>query len=330
MPRKPKENNRPDGVEAAPAQGAGAAAGPGVLLRQIRQKAGLSLEQVCQRTKISERMARALEEERFGDLPSLAHARAFSVAMAESCGADPEPLRQAWSRLQGPRRAPSAPQPPAAGLENASVRRAEAPGAGQRWVLWAALALGVVLVLWLLSGLTSRKVSLPATGLVAGGPEAEITPDKAALGLAPVSPQALATQAALPVGAALSVAGPSSREAVLRLRARRDCWLSLNIDGQDLPLITLKRGEKRTWQVDHKAILLAGNVGALRVWWQGRNLGYLGPLGRRQNGLVFEVGQAWREDSGQSLPVPAQVTDAAFAPESPAAAAAESPTAANP
>jgi hypothetical protein len=95
----------------------------------------------------------------------------------------------------------------------------------------------------------------------------------------------------------------------LVLRARRPCWLVLQIDGQKLPTVTLEEGEKRSWPVTQKAVLLAGNVGALRVWWRGDNLGYLGELGSRQNGLTFEAGKAFHVDHGHDLPLPAGVPE---------------------
>jgi hypothetical protein len=93
------------------------------------------------------------------------------------------------------------------------------------------------------------------------------------------------------------------------LRARRPCWLVLQIDGQRLPTITLQDGDKRSWPVHQKAVLLAGNIGALRVWWRGDNLAYLGELGSRANGVTFEVGKAFRFDKGAALALPAGVPE---------------------
>jgi hypothetical protein len=95
----------------------------------------------------------------------------------------------------------------------------------------------------------------------------------------------------------------------LTLRARRPCWLVLEIDGQRLPTVTLKDGDKFNWSVHQKAVLLAGNVGALRVWWNGDNFGYLGELGHRANAIVFEGGHAPRYDKTAALKLPPGVPE---------------------
>jgi hypothetical protein len=73
--------------------------------------------------------------------------------------------------------------------------------------------------------------------------------------------------------------------------------------------VTLHDGDKLRWPVETRAKLLAGNVGALRVWWRGDNLGYLGELGVRANALVFERGKAPRYDKEMALPLPAGVPE---------------------
>ncbi|MGH7443218.1 MAG: helix-turn-helix domain-containing protein, partial [bacterium] len=57
-------------------------------LTGLRLGSGLSVEVVCQRTKIQARFVAALEAGRWGEVPSNTHVRAFSVAIAKACGAD--------------------------------------------------------------------------------------------------------------------------------------------------------------------------------------------------------------------------------------------------
>jgi hypothetical protein len=85
--------------------------------------------------------------------------------------------------------------------------------------------------------------------------------------------------------------------------------LVLELDGQRLPTMTLQDGDKLNWSVSRRAVLLAGNVGALRIWWQGENLGYLGELGQRANALVFEPGKAPRLDPSSALKLPAGIPE---------------------
>jgi hypothetical protein len=59
-----------------------------VYLQRLRREAGLTLAQVCDRTKIQVRYVEALEAGRYGELPSNTHLRAFSLALAQACGGD--------------------------------------------------------------------------------------------------------------------------------------------------------------------------------------------------------------------------------------------------
>jgi hypothetical protein len=95
----------------------------------------------------------------------------------------------------------------------------------------------------------------------------------------------------------------------MTLRARRACWLVLELDGERLPTITMQDGDKLRWTVAKKARLLAGNVGALRVWWMHDNWGYLGELGQRANAIIFEPGKAPRLDRSQALSLPPGVPE---------------------
>ncbi len=328
-------------------------------LLRLRREAGLTVEQVCERTKIQSRFVRALEEGRFGELPSNAHLRAFSLALAQVCGGDSEqtalwvrrtlasvaapgatdgkepsltpsqrgagagPLQaQAKGPLGSPLAAAAIPAAPGIALRRPDPARLAAheaaqaaegllQGASQRlkalpWQALLVLAGGASLLsVGLLWGVHHWRqqlpVTVPGTSAQAGPGEpaaAEKSAEKAPLKAGAKAEAVQSTAMAAPVPAA-----------ELTLRARRPCWLVIQIDGQRLPTVTMQDGDKRSWPVSQKAVLLAGNIGALRVWWRGENLGYLGELGNRVNGLVFEPGKPFRVDSGVRLPLPAGVPE---------------------
>ncbi len=142
--------------------------------------------------------------------------------------------------------------------------------------------------------------AVPAPGALGGGPVGRL------------APEAMRAYDAASAGASVSASGTAAgadagAPTSLVLRARRPCWLVLKVDGRPPETLTLADGQKVRFQVDDRAVLLAGNIGALRVWWQGDNLGYLGPLDRRTNGLVFERGHEPRPDPGADLPLPAGI-----------------------
>src|SRR5690606_25287068 len=59
-------------------------------LQDLRRTAQLSVQQVCERTKIQARFVEALEAGRYGEVPSNTHLRAFSLSIAQVCGGDAE------------------------------------------------------------------------------------------------------------------------------------------------------------------------------------------------------------------------------------------------
>lgn len=294
-------------------------------LRSLRQAAGISQAEVCQATKIQARFVRALEDGQWSELPSNTHLRAFAVAMAKACGADGVATAALVQALLGA----SAPAKAARSFDTPAPRPSEA---------LVPTGLGGGLPRLAMDGPLAPSEP-PATSLAAASARLRSLPLAALLGLLAVagalsysaawgmeqwrkhgtqvllSPPAAATEAPplLAAPSALSAAVATQTAPVpatgLTLRARRPCWLVLQIDGQRLPTVTMKDGDKLNWEVRQRAVLLAGNVGALRVWWRGDNLGYLGELGHRANALVFEPGHPPRYDKTAALKLPPGVVD---------------------
>lgn len=323
-------------------------------LQDLRRSASLSVAQVCERTKIQARYVEALEEGRFGEVPSNTHLRAFSLSIAQACGGDAErcallvrrvlaasaPTTSAPRSFDTPAPAPAeavkawtpaVPAPvdarPSAGgaprlaVEGPALTRAAATSALPTHGLAAAsarlrsLPLGLLLGLLALAAIISYSA---AWGLDQWrhkqAQQAIQAPVEAVEAAAKTDAADKAAPANSP-GPAPAVAAAASADAALApttelvLRARRPCWLVLEIDGERLPTVTLQDGDKLRWPVKQRAKLLAGNVGALRVWWRGDNLGYLGELGVRANALVFDRGKAPRMDQSQALALPPGVPE---------------------
>lgn len=270
----------------------------GAWLAFLRQDAGLSLAQLATKTKILPRHLEGLERGDWHGIPSKVHARAFALAFARACEADEDEaiarLRKAMDQAQAPeesRLAPAAapkaaPEEGAEAVRSAATAELEGLQGEERlpWRGWLLLATLVALLIWGFHGVRMllQPSPLPQRGLPSGRSTAE-TP-----ALAPA---------------------PAAEGAELSLRAKRPTWVVLQIDGERLPTITLERDVKRTWKFRQKAVMLAGNIGAVRVWWRGENLGYFGALGERMNGVVFEPGQPWRREAEAELALPAGVPE---------------------
>ena len=75
----------------------------GAALRKVREARGIELGDIAQRSKISERYLRALEDERFAEMPAVVYVRGYVMEYARALRLDaprvdrelPGPLPQA-------------------------------------------------------------------------------------------------------------------------------------------------------------------------------------------------------------------------------------------
>lgn len=87
-----------DPNEEPPEAGSHAAgAWDGAALRSAREKAGIAVEDMANRTKINISILRALEEERFEDAPKArVYVRGFIRCVAEEIGLDPDAVARSY------------------------------------------------------------------------------------------------------------------------------------------------------------------------------------------------------------------------------------------
>jgi len=70
----------------------------GAVLRKIRESRGLDLAEISQRTKISERHLRSIEEERFGEMPAAVYVRGFVTEYARMLRIDATRVAELYLR----------------------------------------------------------------------------------------------------------------------------------------------------------------------------------------------------------------------------------------
>ena len=68
----------------------------GEFLRKVRQARGIELGDISQRTKISERYLRALEDEQFGDMPAAVYVRGYVTEYARALRLDPQRAAESY------------------------------------------------------------------------------------------------------------------------------------------------------------------------------------------------------------------------------------------
>ena len=84
----------------------------GAFLRKVRELRGLELNDISQRTKISERYLRALEEEQFSEMPAAVYVRGYVTEYARALRLDPQRAAESYLaryRAKLPKAAPTAP-----------------------------------------------------------------------------------------------------------------------------------------------------------------------------------------------------------------------------
>jgi flagellar biosynthesis protein FlhG len=111
-PQTPQPDDRPDSPEPAVELGDEVT---GAVLRKIREARGVELADISQRTKISERHLRAIEEERFGDMPAAVYVRGYVLEYARSLRIDAQRAAESYLRRFLAKPEAAAPGPAGAG-----------------------------------------------------------------------------------------------------------------------------------------------------------------------------------------------------------------------
>lgn len=119
-----------------------------------------------------------------------------------------------------------------------------------------------------------------------------------------------------------------------------NCWISVKVDGQDAFEGTLEKGKEMTWQGKESVEMIAGNAGGIEITCNGKNLGTLGEVGQvadrtftKADGqpdttedAAAENAQAQEETAAQQEAAPSyQYEESAAAPAAPAAPAPVEP-----
>ncbi len=290
----------------------------GELLRAERERQGLTLAQVADRTRIKQQYLQALEHDDFERLPGRFFARSFThqyanvlgvntpelqarlqatVAPVEIFGSGSESGQSGWIEEQAFTVDPL-PNGSAASLNARKLT------ASVVMLVAAVVACGTVFWLWQSAQLQSSAASsngpAPAAAPAVQTPQPKppvseaVSPpaaqptngdakvDPAKSESTPTVAPAL-SQSSLPETAAPS---PSSTTAQtlgklnLSVTAKEDVWLRLRVDGKVVTERKLDPGETVTIAGDESASIFTGNAGGLTVRFNGSDIGIVGPRGQ--------------------------------------------------
>lgn len=250
----------------------------GERLKRTRENQKFTLDQVATATKISTRMLKALEDEKFGQLPGGIFNKGFVRSYARFLHIDEAQAVRDYMQASG-----EANQPPAA--EDVELKaiaerkeqerlRQRAHAKGIPWGLTAAflLILALALGVW---GFYSRERSEPSNHPAATRSNSVPTQSEAAN---PPASQPTLTDVSdssaqpEPTPATATTSDSAAAPFTVTVQANSDSWLSVTADGKIVFSDTLVAPASKSFQAQKQLVVRAGNVGGLDINFNGQKL----------------------------------------------------------
>jgi cytoskeleton protein RodZ len=245
--------------------------GFGDRLRREREMRGITLDEICESTKIARRHLEALEKERFDQLPGGVFNKGFVRAYARFLGIDEDQAVADYAIASNEQPEPEDKFPLEIHAEpdpELNPRRSSLP------LIFALAALAGVLVgyfFWLKS-----RPATPAQPTQQASPAPKSSAPEAA---PPTNAESAAVSAAPANGSE-----PDSQTAsistetnfVVVVKAKQDSWVSIVADGKSIMQRTLNADRQRRIKAGKEIVLRTGNAGGIDVTFNGRPIGALG------------------------------------------------------
>ncbi len=243
-------------------------------LKREREHREMSLAQISQSTKIATRFLRALEEDRFEELPGGIFNRGFVRAYARSLGIDEEQTvadyRSATEAVQ-----PEINEPvplPAEPVIRFSEDN-ESPASKRLWQ-GIAVAILVSLIGWFIwkdhhKRAVDTRVSSAKHSPAEQSPQIAIPPPQPPATTSPV----VASSTALPPPKNLpSRESPATGFFVVRVKTREECWISIKADGKQIMKEVLPADSEKSVQASNEVTIKTGNTGGVDFFLNGSKL----------------------------------------------------------
>lgn len=259
--------------------------GFGQMLREARERRGVSLRQIANATKISVGVLEALERNDISKLPGGIFGRAFVRSYAIEVGLDPEATIQVFI-AQFPNDSVIAGHPTSDLVEDHVAVDSDQQTAGTfLWLIAIAVPIAAGLLYFATLGRhTAPAAAPPAAAAPAREPEpppapaADPPPPAAAVPAAAAPTAAAAPKASAPAADPKATA-PAADHLTIGMTAKRPCWVSATVDGQKTIERLLQAGEQQTVTVTREMVLTAGDASAIALQFNGADGRALGRAG---------------------------------------------------
>jgi cytoskeleton protein RodZ len=253
----------------------------GARLRREREQRKITLDEISVSTKIGTRFLCALEEEQFDQLPGGIFNKSFVRAYAQHLGIDEAQALADFALASGASMTESKPEETSelAVLAGRSQETGDGAG-GLPWGIFA-MALLILAFGFAVWGFHSRERSPTRQGAVIRPPvnfkASTAAPQNNAQGL-PAKPSVpemgFASSGGLP--GATPVPGqdsvPPSGAFLVRVKARKDSWVSISADGKRIMQNTLSAPAEKAIEASNEVVIKTGNVSALDISFNGKKL----------------------------------------------------------
>lgn len=246
----------------------------GERLRKARDKAGLSVEDVAKKTKMSPRIVAALEEDRAVEYLNPVYVRSFLRMYARLVGLNEGVILQEFAG-----QSPASEEllsVPAAAPEPAVVQPPALPWLGWRptkqQLAAAGIIAAVVVGLWGIAAAVKHlpRPTKPAVAKAQRASPATVTP----------APRSKPAPAARPVAVATPVAVvPTGEPLKLQVTAKERTWLRVTADGKVIFQNVLEKGKTEQWLAQRSLSLWLANAGGVQLTLNGKSLGAPGRRG---------------------------------------------------
>jgi cytoskeletal protein RodZ len=265
-------------------------------LKREREKKKITLDQVAVATKISVRMLRALEEEKFDQLPGGIFNKGFVRAYARHLGLDAEQAVTDYLAASTPAPQPEDLELRAIAEQNDKKRQRQArlgKNMSWGWVATVLLFIALGFSIWSVrseraaqSGKTPGERAAQANPIV---PESPVKPNSplespaSAMGKDAPPDYAPASTSEKPPSPSLTGTGGFT----VRLTAADDSWLSILADGKTVFRGTLLAPHEQLIHASSSIFIRAGNLGGLDIDFNGMRLASQGKHGEAKT-LIFD------------------------------------------
>lgn len=270
----------------------------GALLREARERQGITLEQVEKVTRIRRVFLEALEEERFADLPGEAYAKGFVRNYALFLGLNPEEALAAYRATAG-----VSPKVKTRRVLDRPLAQRPPRNMGAAIFLFAMVALALGLAGWYVYSrfylgtdpLPALKVAKSPTAapvrVVTLTPALSPTPFQVpttAQPTATATETATLTPSAYPTETPTATPTPSPTPMPItgvrvEVEVVAKTYVEVELDGKKAFVGILEEGDSRVWSAEREFWMRVGNAAGLRLRVNGVEVGPLGKEGEVLN-----------------------------------------------